>query len=147
MDLVDLAQGLEILVGAVALFVGWKALRISHLVQQDSRRERERADARERLMWMQTLLNELDPLTQARAAEDRQKYEDRQRWMLTALSAGALRETLPTVRSLAERPFGSWSGFDDFRERARQELHRAIEHSAARLYAGERLELMTPDPQ
>jgi hypothetical protein len=130
----------QVLIGAVALFVAWKALKISERVERDSRRERERSDDRQRLMWMQTLLNELTPVTEARAANSERDYGDRQRWMLTCLAAGALRDALPITQAVAERPFSEpWAGMDELREQARQELHEKLGQSGDRLYAGERI--------
>src|SRR4051794_24513550 len=82
---------LQVFIGAIALGVAWRSLTISAQVVRDSRRERERADERERLMWMQTLLNELKPIENARAANNEREYVDRQRWMRTCLATGALR--------------------------------------------------------
>jgi hypothetical protein len=132
---------LQVVVALVALYVAWEALKISRQIQQDEIQERERADDRQRLMWMQTLLNSLTPVTDARAANNEREYTDGQRWMLSCLAAGSLRNELPLTQTFAQRPFSEpWAGMDAMREQARLELHEKLEYAGDRLYAGERIE-------
>ena len=114
-------------------------------MSRDSKRELERSDDRQRLMWMQTLLNTLDPLVQARANDNDTSYLDQQRWMLSSLAAGGLRDSLPTTQALARRPFSDgWAGMIEAADDARRELHRQLEFAGDRFYARERLGLTAP---
>jgi len=118
----------------IVAWVGWNALRVSQRVQADSALERARADARDRLIWMQTLLNAVPGVPDARAAQNREVYEDLQRWMLTALATAGLRDALPKATMLAIRPFDDpWAGMIELRDLARDELHRALEHESRSL--------------
>ena len=99
----DVAVGIaQIVLGGAALWVAWRALVISNDVQASATRERELSDLRQRLMWMQTLLNEVEPLWIARRDMKEFEFENRQRWMLTVLASGALRDVLPHTRKMAE---------------------------------------------
>lgn len=102
---------LSLLVAAWAGWIGYRALRISDEMQKTSTRQQDRADARDRLMWMHTVLNDLTPLQEAMAAPHETAYNDRQRWMRTGLAVGALRPLLPKTAALADRPFSDgWNG-------------------------------------
>lgn len=138
----DVAVGVaQIIIGVVALYVGWRALTISKEVQQDAVSERGRADLRELLMWMQTLLNPIPGIADARFADNEALYEDRQRWMLSGLATAGLRERLPETRALAERPFSEpyGPGIVELTKRARRELHDALEYVGDRAYADRRI--------
>lgn len=127
----------QIIIGVVALYVGWRALRISRDVRRDAASERERADLRDLLMWMQTLLNAAPGIVDARFGDNEDLYEDRQRCMLTALATAGLRDRLPETRALAERPFSELygPGIVELSNPARHELHDALEYVGDRAYA------------
>jgi ABC-type nickel/cobalt efflux system permease component RcnA len=128
---------LQAIVALVALWVAWRALRLSQMVGDNAAREHKRELDHARLMWMQTLLNEVQPTLNARAADEQKVYEDRQRWMLTCLATAGLRRTLPATQELAERPFSEpWKGMVELADRARAELHNALEHAAEKAYEG-----------
>ena len=101
----------QALIALLAVYIGWKALRISERVEKDAKLERKRADERDRLMWMHTILNHVDPLAALRAADDQRAYDEKQRWMQTCLARGGLRDDLPITRALTEREFAEpWEG-------------------------------------
>jgi hypothetical protein len=134
---------LQVAIGAIALWVAWKALVISRDLQRDAERERTRAANRDRLMWMQTLLNQLGPLQNEGSAHEIE-YMDLQRWMKTCLAVGGLRKRLPLTMGLTDRPFSDgssdgWPGFVEAVAAARKEIHEALELEGDRAYAGERL--------
>jgi hypothetical protein len=130
----------QLLIALWALKIGRDALKVSERVEQDARSERERADHRDRLMWMQTLLNELRPVQEAMAAPHETEYHNRQRWMKTCLATAGLRDRLPATVAVSERPYSDgWPGMVADVDKAWTELHDALEHEADRAYAGQRL--------
>ena len=130
---------LQLLIALWAVHIGRAALRVSERALADANRQRQRADQRERLQWMQTLLNELQPLQQARAANDDRIYRDRQRWIRTALAVSGLRAELPATVALSNRPHEEgWAGMVDTVDKAWEEIHDALGVAADRAYAGQR---------
>jgi hypothetical protein len=128
------------LIALLALYIGFKALRISERVEKDAKLERQRAEQHDRLIWMQTILNHVDPLAALRAAEDERAYVEKQRWMQTCLARGGLRDDLPITKALTEREFAEpWEGMIELRDEAREELFRKLDHVSDRVYAGEKL--------
>ena len=131
---------IQVALAVFAVLVGAKALRVSERVERDSVRERDRADDRQRLMWLQTLLNELVPLQEEELRPHERGYLDRQRWIRTCLAVGGLRYRLPETAALSDRPFvGGSQDVVDAVDRAWQEIHHVLEVEADRAYAGERL--------
>jgi hypothetical protein len=130
---------IQVVIGAIALWVAWKALVISRDVRQDTEREQTRADNRARLMWMQSVLNQLPLLQREMLAPHEVEYGDAQGWTRTCLAVGGLRHDLPLTMALAERPFGEDEGMVEAVDAARKEIYAALEQEGDRAYAGERL--------
>jgi hypothetical protein len=94
-----------------------------------------RADFRERLIWMQTLRNQLRDLPDE--VEDQAAYDDRRMWMRTCLrvsEAYGRREELPQTTEIADKAYEKALGADriELRNHAKRELDRALQREADR---------------
>jgi hypothetical protein len=96
---------LGLVVAAVATWIAYLALVVSRGAQQDARHERDRADAHERLRWIEALLEHLRRLQDAQASSRAEEFRDLQMAMRASLAIGGLRRQLPVTAILSERPF------------------------------------------
>ena len=130
----------NVLVAAWALFIGWKALNTSQAVQNEATRERERADERQRLMYLHDVLNKLSVLTVSRGSEP---FESDRQWIRTMLALSGAREQLPVTAAVSDLTFdeaglGAVLAHDEV-DAARREILKELEYRADRAYAGEKL--------
>jgi hypothetical protein len=135
-------QWAQLGIALLALFVAWRAFVISRDALQRSERESTRAGNRERLMWMHTALNQLQPLQEHALAPHENVYVDLHEWLKTCLVVAGARERLPMTAALAQRPLPQVSEREamiEVVEQARKELLQALQQDGGRAYAGERL--------
>jgi hypothetical protein len=80
-------------------------------------------------MWLQTTLNQFEPIQEARAADEERAYIDRQRWLRTCLTRlGPIGDTLTATKALAGRPYeAGWAGMIDSVTEAWEEVHAALD--------------------
>ncbi|MFL5962596.1 MAG: hypothetical protein ACJ757_06855 [Gaiellaceae bacterium] len=148
MRFVNLAGLIVAVVGTViatglavyGLVISRNSLSISEKMLRDADGQRDRQEAHDRLMWLQTALNGLEPVQNYAAATNEIKYTDAQRWLRTALSVAGLREQLPLTLALTERPLSQgWAGVVEQVDGARREIYAVLEYESDRAYALTRL--------
>jgi hypothetical protein len=119
----------------LGLIIAGTALLVAVVALIFSISARQRSDARERLMWMQTIRNELRDMPAA--AESELSYEDRRRWMRTCLALSAAfgrRAKLPALGELTSLSFAEAQVRKlSLRDAARREIDGALEAEADRI--------------
>ena len=134
---IDLLGAMGGIAGAVAVWIGIRALRVSERTQKEAAREHERADARQRLMYLHDVLIALDKLDPNAREPD---YASNRQWLRTMLALSGGRNRLPQTAALSDVTYLELHthAVRLRTEEARQEVLLELEYRADRAYAGEK---------